>query len=375
MTDKYLGDNLIFIISQPRSGSTLLQRILSGHPDIGASAEPWFLIHQAYARTHIGITTDYSADWSALGINEFVRHYTDGDAVYDDAVRAFAKTLYGNVMQRQGVTRFIDKTPRYVMIVPDLIRWFPQAKFIFLKRNPLSVLASIVNTQIQNDLTTLERFNPELLEGPEAILRGIEALGDRAIEVSYEDFVTDPDADLQTICAALGIDYHPDLADYGDSPELKGFMQDRTGVTRHSRPEKTRAHGWKQMLRDPQQLEFARGYLAHLDADVVNRLSYDYDELVDAVREASRRHPAKGNILSWRVAIATQQAKRGADQFEMFRYRAIRDRGPVVGRVQTIGRYLKGIAQLFRYIFGRAKLNEENIRKRSLEQLAGIEKK
>ena len=44
MSDSYLGDNLIFIISQPRSGSTLLQRMLSGHADIKSAAETWLML-------------------------------------------------------------------------------------------------------------------------------------------------------------------------------------------------------------------------------------------------------------------------------------------------------------------------------------------
>ena len=117
MSDKYYGHDLIFIISMPRSGSTLLQRVLAGHPDVGASSEPWIMLHQAYARRSSGIVADYGADWAALGVNEFVEHYTDGDDAYDDGVRAFAQSIYGNAMQRAAVTRFIDKTPRYVMIV------------------------------------------------------------------------------------------------------------------------------------------------------------------------------------------------------------------------------------------------------------------
>ena len=37
--------NLIFIISPPRSGSTLLQRILNNSSEIETTSEPWFLLH------------------------------------------------------------------------------------------------------------------------------------------------------------------------------------------------------------------------------------------------------------------------------------------------------------------------------------------
>jgi len=368
---KYLGEDLIFIVSLPRSGSTLLQRVLAGHQDVGASSEPWVMLHQAYARTHRGIFTEYSADWAALGINEFVANYTDGDEAYDDAVRAFAGSLYGNAMQRQGVQRFIDKTPRYVLIVDDLVRWFPRAKFIFLKRNPLSVLASVVNTQINHDLTTLERFSNELLRGPAAILTGLQTLGERAIEVSYEDFVASPEAVLQRICTQLGIAFNPALLDYSKSPELRGFMQDRTGVTQHDRPNEQRAHGWKQMLNDAQQLEFARGYLAALGAATVNQLGYNFDELNDAVRRASERHRGSPVLLPWRVAILTPEDKRGRDQMAVFRYRSIRDHGAFIGRLMTLGNYVRGFFRAIKFTFGRTqRRSEQDAEKEGLE-LAG----
>lgn len=374
MTDKYLGEDLIFIISMPRSGSTLLQRVLGGHPDVGTSSEPWIMLHQAFARTHRGIFTQYGADWAALGVNEFVSNYTDGDATYDDAVRAFARTLYGNAMQRQGVSRFIDKTPRYVLIIDDLLRWFPAAKFIFLRRNPLSVLASIVRTQIGHDLTTLERFTNELLIGPRAILSGLDTLGDRAIDVAYEDFVTNPENELERICARLDIDFRPEMLDYSSSPELKGFMQDRTGVTQHGRPVGERAHSWKKVLHDAQQLEFARGYLAELGDDVINGLGYDFEELNDTVRQASERVRGDGYVLPWRVAILSPEDKRGRDQLEVDRYRNIRDHGPLLGRLLTLKNFVRGFFRAMRFTFGRAPRKSELDSHKELAEVALADK-
>jgi hypothetical protein len=36
---------------------------------------------------------------------------------------------------------FLDKTPRYHYVVDDLFRVFPEAKTIFLWRNPLAIVA------------------------------------------------------------------------------------------------------------------------------------------------------------------------------------------------------------------------------------------
>jgi len=72
MAEKYLGEDLIFIISQPRSGSTLLQRILGGHPEIQTSAETWLLLHPTYAFRDSGIETEYDSRFSAQGVEEFL---------------------------------------------------------------------------------------------------------------------------------------------------------------------------------------------------------------------------------------------------------------------------------------------------------------
>jgi len=42
------GENMIFLISQPRAGSTLSQRMLGSHPDIYTVSEPWLMLHPLY---------------------------------------------------------------------------------------------------------------------------------------------------------------------------------------------------------------------------------------------------------------------------------------------------------------------------------------
>ena len=48
-----------FIISQPRAGSTLLQRLLATHPQIQTIGEPWLAIPFVYALREKGVTAEY----------------------------------------------------------------------------------------------------------------------------------------------------------------------------------------------------------------------------------------------------------------------------------------------------------------------------
>lgn len=354
MGDKYLGDNLIFIISQPRSGSTLLQRVLAGNSAITASSEPWVMLHPAYGLREHGIWTNYGVDWAAHGVTEFLDHYTDGREVYDDAIRAFARTLYSNALAKGGGHWFIDKTPRYILIVDDLIRLFPKAKFIFLLRNPLSVLASILNTQIGHDLTTLERFGCELIIGPRAILKGMSLLGDAATVVRYEDFVQAPERHTKEICRTLGIEFEDGMVDYSGTEPVKGFMRDRTGIEQHSRPSDTRISSWQQLLEDAQQLHFAESYLHELGRDTFEQLGYPWDDLMQAVEAA--RPAAKGSVtLPWYSALAAPGDSMGLDHFHVDMYRNIRDHGRIIGYLLTIKSFFKAFTRQMRWVFGRSK--------------------
>ena len=69
---QYLGENLIFLISLPRSGSTMLQRVLVGHSEIESSAEPWLMLPLVYSRRENGITAEYGGDWARLATDEFL---------------------------------------------------------------------------------------------------------------------------------------------------------------------------------------------------------------------------------------------------------------------------------------------------------------
>ena len=354
MSASYLGENLIFIISQPRSGSTLLQRVLGGHKELVISSEPWLLLHPVYGLREGSIQADFAADWAAHAVREFLEHYTDGLEVYDDGIRAFAQTIYGNAIAKGSGTRFIDKTPRYVLILDDLLRLFPAAKFIFLLRNPLSVLASIINTQISHDLFTLERFREELLVGPGNMLRAIDTLGKRAIVVRYEDYVTAPEEHTREICGKLEITYQPGMVDYSNSDPVKGFMQDRTGIQQHTKPSDARVESWKQLLGDKTQIHYAQKYLDALGSDTVTRLGYSYTELREAVELASMS--ARGRILlPWRIALLHPGEPKGMDQLRVSAYRNQRDYGPVMGRIRTVWSFFQALGVQLRWVFGRAR--------------------
>ncbi|PJA08408.1 MAG: sulfotransferase, partial [Flavobacteriales bacterium CG_4_10_14_0_2_um_filter_32_8] len=91
-----------------------------------------------------------------------------GKEDYYVAVRHFAEELYGKASDKQA-TYFLDKTPRYSLVVEDVIETFPDGKFLFLWRNPLSLVASMMETW-GSGRWNLYYLNVDLYQGLERLI-------------------------------------------------------------------------------------------------------------------------------------------------------------------------------------------------------------
>lgn len=352
VADAYLGEDLIFVISMPRSGSTLLQRILAGHPDVQTSAETWLMLHPVYGLRRRGIRTDYGAAWAATGVSEFLEYYADGPATYDAGIRAFAREIYGTVLARHGKSRFLDKTPRYSLIVPDLYRLFPRARFVLLFRNPLAVLASELSTYVKEDWPKLANFAPDLLEAPGRLVEAKDLLGEKAVAVRYEDLVATPGAEMARVCAGLDLSFDPQMLDYADTPAPRGVMNDPVGVHRHRTPSAASLDKWQQLGADPQARHFALAYLDALGPDVLSGLGYP----VDTLRTAIERQPVavrRRAIFPWDLAVRPRKQWGAADEIRAAYHLAAGRSGAVMGSLSAAGVTLGRLSRALRRSAGR----------------------
>jgi hypothetical protein len=263
-----LGENLIFILSQPRSGSTMLQRVLAGSCEIHTMSEPWIALAPAFA-LRSGGNRSYNSDAGAEATHDFLSHIPDGTNVYSRAVRAMLIHLYTSALAPSGKRCFLDKTPRYYHIIPELRQFFPAAKFVFLLRNPLEVLASMLETW-----GDLEFDNPhnqrDLFVAPQLLLNSLS----EGTVVRYENLVKAPEATVSDLCRFLGVRFEPEMVNYGSRPPLRGRFGDPTGVMLYSSPVVNNLHKWRTTLASDLRYALACGYLAKLDTDVCEGLGY-----------------------------------------------------------------------------------------------------
>lgn len=300
---KNLGENLIFLISLPRSGSTLLQHIISSHSSVASTAEPWMLLPSIYALREGGLKTDYNANIGQIGLAEFLQQLPDGEERYYMAVRKMALELYNAFLLEHNKERFLDKTSRYYLILPELFRIFPKAKYIFLLRNPLAVLASFLDVMVRGNLTRLTAdpgIRHDLLDGYRLIQEGINYLGEGATIIKYENLVLDPETTIKTLCQQLDLVYEPNMLNYGDLGVLPGTLVDPKSIHRHHKPVADYIDIWRSKFKSAQELHLARAFLAHLGRPLVESIGYPYDELLTVV---STRPKVWTPVVQWQTLM------------------------------------------------------------------------
>ncbi len=256
------GENLVFLMCLPRSGSTLLSMMLSAHTKISCPPEPWLLLFAAewinlasvcsapYGRNNALIAAldfllcmeyEKSGTLEELMISAFKG--SDDTNNKEIFVREFVRNAYSTQLALSGKIVFIDKTPRNYTILPFIDKYFPLSKKIFLKRNPLDIALSYltawkipINELVGNNLTANSR---DFVEGMFALSDYFSSPDTLKHVVAYEDIVSDGASQLAEICQFIDVDYQPlMLKFYENESVIQKFRVSAIGDTVTSRKPK-----------------------------------------------------------------------------------------------------------------------------------------
>jgi hypothetical protein len=287
MDEDLAGSNLIFLISQPRAGSTLTQRILGQHPEIYTLSEPWLMLHPFYALRPDQCVTNYDAKLAYEGTSDFLQNFQEKEEVYFEGVRKMYSYLYDCALQQAGKYYFLDKTPRYYNIIPELYCTFPKAKFIILLRNPLAVLCSIINTWIKDNWLLLSQCKNDLLVAPNLLLNGIKLLDKQCLVLKYENLLIDSDSEVERLCNWLNIDLHSEMINYGLGADSQWKLGDQNAIYQKAKPDPNHLDKWVLSLESPQIWRLANEYLKFLGQETLENMGYSYHQLQDTLNSHS----------------------------------------------------------------------------------------
>lgn len=156
------------------------------------------VLHQ---KTTEGFISEFSQADCRFAIKDLINNLPRWERDYQASLRDFILSLYQKIASDSQTTVFIDKTPRYSLILPFLKELFPDTRFIFLLPSPLYVLTSIIGTYHDNE------FRPDLVNryvdfvtGPAALKSGYNQLKYKSIAVDYASLVEKPEEHLRKFC-------------------------------------------------------------------------------------------------------------------------------------------------------------------------------
>lgn len=188
----------IFIVSLPRTGSTLVERIFSAHPKVTALGELETFSRAAKAEAELGPWPYVDArladadpiDWTAVG------------ARYREEVAGLS----------DGAEVVTDKMPLNWWYAPMIAAALPDAVIVHIRREPMDALFGALKVNFADAFGWA--YRQEDLAAHYAIYRRLSArwaqmIGDRLVEIDYEALVSDPQAQTRRLLAACGLDFDP----------------------------------------------------------------------------------------------------------------------------------------------------------------------
>ncbi len=232
--DGYVDPELtpVFIVGLHRSGTTLTERILSGHSLVAAGGENYGITYQI--RT--AADSNFPGETSIEAVN--------ARSSFD--YQNFGKNYIESIRWRANGSPFItDKLPSNFLNIGFIARALPTAKIILVRRNPVEVGLSSLRAIFGNsclysyDQVEFAKYY-NLFDN--LTLHWQKILPDRIQVINYEDLVNEPELHAKAMVNFCGLEFEPPMVNI---KERKEFVSTASSVMMRDGIRKDRSSVWK----------------------------------------------------------------------------------------------------------------------------------
>jgi tetratricopeptide (TPR) repeat protein len=201
----HAGPRPIFVVGLPRTGSTLVDRILGSHSEVYSAGEltDFGAAVIAHARGHLQVTANAPGRPTRKDLVAASAHL-DFSALGADYLRRVQPRL----SQQPQRLRFTDKLPLNYLYCGLIARALPGAAIVHVTRHPMAVCYAMYKVLFDQgypfsyDLSEIAEYYlgyRRLMSHWQTTLPG------RIHDIRYEDLVSDPHAQAQSLLAAVGL--------------------------------------------------------------------------------------------------------------------------------------------------------------------------
>ena len=191
----------IFIVGLPRTGTTLTDRIISSHSCVESAGESYFM--QMTLQQLSGV--DPRQAMTAAVINTAAKK--NSDKIAHGYLQAIGYRLTGKPM-------FIDKFPENFLYLGFIARAFPQARIVHLRRNPMDTCFAMYKQSFFRYAYNLEDLGQYYVAHNRLLRHWRAVLGEKLIEVQYEQLVADQEGQTRILLDRLGLEFEPGCLDF-----------------------------------------------------------------------------------------------------------------------------------------------------------------
>ena len=191
------GKTPVFVVGLPRTGTTLIERILASHSQLQSVGETQFM--QMVLRRESGVVSDQKMTREMIGAAGRLDIGTIGSGYMD---------MLDYKLGSEPL--FVDKLPFNIYYLGFIAKAFPGARIIHVRRNPMDSCFAMYKQvftwayKFSYTLEGLGRFYPAYAR---LVDHWREVLGDRIVGVDYEALVTDQESQTRRRLAAVGADF------------------------------------------------------------------------------------------------------------------------------------------------------------------------
>jgi glycosyltransferase involved in cell wall biosynthesis len=232
--DPKVSNKEFFILGPSRSGTTLLARMLDAHPDLAVFPETWMFD----TLDRLGCTDHFSHKWQfVLFMNEMWEHVNTLDPTASAVVAGVARATphytgptkpiieeLGRLFStRRGARVWGEKTPAHSMLARQMTGLFPDAAYLRIIRDPRDILVSYA------DMWNKGNYDSSYLMKTAALVKfyfshvlAEEFWGaHESLLIRYENLVSDPVANLESICAYMDLPFSSDMVSFHQTEESR----------------------------------------------------------------------------------------------------------------------------------------------------------
>lgn len=218
------------VIGVGRSGTSLVQAMLSAHPEIGFLPETHFfrryvgswlprmrIVRQGPTAFLHMLEEDRKFDRSGVEPAELLHPFLKEPGLFD--LGRVYKRLLQMVRERRRARVVGDKDPRLIDFLPVLDDVLPDVRVIHVVRDPRDVLMSRRKAAWSRDRSDWSHVLTYRAQMDRAKRTGPRFLGDRYLEVRYEDLLHEPKSTLTEMCRHVDLEYDAAMMSFSDEAE------------------------------------------------------------------------------------------------------------------------------------------------------------